>query len=142
MIRIFWDTNLFIYYLEDFGEPSQLVDVVARRMRERNDRLYTSFFTLGEALVKPTEREDEHLCARIEEYIVRYTELIPFTRTTARLYARIRKLGAVKPPDAIQLACAAQEEMDIFVTNDERLSKKIIPGIKLIVSLKQAAEVL
>ena len=47
MSRVFWDTNLFIYLLEDKGE------------------LMTSALTLGEILVKPKEAGQEVL---VEKY--------------------------------------------------------------------------
>jgi len=39
-------------------------------------------------------------------------------------------------PDAIQLACAAAAHL--FITNDDRLSRKQVPGVKFIASLDQA----
>jgi len=44
----------------------------------------------------------------------------------------------VKPPDAIQLACASQANTDLFITNDDRLSKKVIAGVQFITSLADA----
>jgi hypothetical protein len=40
--------------------------------------------------------------------------------------------------DAIQLACAAHARVDLFITNDERLSTKSIPHIHLVSSLQRA----
>jgi hypothetical protein len=40
--RIFWDTNLFIYLIEDHGDLSERVALLRKRMMERNDDLYTS----------------------------------------------------------------------------------------------------
>jgi len=53
MSRIFWDTNLFIYLLEDYGALSKRVAEVRKRMTARRDQLYTSTLSLGEILVKP-----------------------------------------------------------------------------------------
>ena len=41
MSRVFWDTNLFIYLLEDFGARSEQVAHLYLRMHERGDRLVT-----------------------------------------------------------------------------------------------------
>jgi hypothetical protein len=38
----------------------------------------------------------------------------------------------------VQLACASAAAVDLFITNDERLSTKIIPGIKFVTSLERA----
>ena len=48
------------------------------------------------------------------------------------------ELDLVMPPDAIQLACAASVGIDLFITNDDRLSRKNIPGINFITSLARA----
>ena len=53
MKSIFWDTNLFIYLLEDSPKFGQAVAELRRRMLRRNDRLFTSAMTVGEVLVKP-----------------------------------------------------------------------------------------
>ena len=53
--RIFWDTNLFIYLIEDQGEHAEKVVALLKRMIEREDDLLTSALTLGEVLVKPME---------------------------------------------------------------------------------------
>jgi predicted nucleic acid-binding protein len=64
--------------------------------------------------------------------------VIDFDSDAALAYARIRKDRSVRPPDAIQLACAATGEMELFITNDDRLSQKTVEGIHFIVSLERA----
>jgi predicted nucleic acid-binding protein len=136
--RIFWDTNLFIYLIEDHGDMSERVAQLRKRMIERNDELYTSALTLGEILVKPMEAGDEVLGRRYEAALRQGAAIIPFDVEAARLYAGIRKDRTIRPPDAIQLACAAQARIDLFITNDERLSIKSIPRIQFVSSLQRA----
>ncbi|HMF50211.1 MAG TPA: PIN domain-containing protein [Candidatus Saccharimonadales bacterium] len=138
MSRIFWDTNLFIYLIEDHGDLSERVALLRRRMIERNDDLYTSALTLGEVLVKPVEVGNEVLARRYEAALRQGAAIIPFDVEAARLYAGIRKDRTIRPPDAIQLACAAQVRVDLFITNDERLSAKSIPRIQFVSSLLHA----
>ena len=138
MSRIFWDTNLFIYLIEGHGELSERVAALRKRMIERNDDLYTSALTLGEILVKPVEIGDEVLARRYEAALRQGATIIPFDIETSRLYASIRKDRTIRPPDAIQLACAAQASVDLFITNDERLSAKSIPQIQFVSSLQRA----
>jgi predicted nucleic acid-binding protein len=61
--------------------------------------------------------------------------VIPFTVETADAYARIK--GSLKIPsaDAIHLACAATAGTDLFLTNDQNLVGKIIPGIQFIAGI-------
>ena len=138
MSRIFWDTNLFIYLIEDHGDLSERVALLRKRMIERKDDLYTSALTLGEVLVKPVEVGDEILARRYEAALRQGAAIIPFDVEAARLYAGIRKDRTIRPPDAIQLACAAQARVDLFITNDERLSAKSIPRIQFVSSLLHA----
>jgi predicted nucleic acid-binding protein len=133
--RVFWDTNLFIYLFEDTGALSDRVAEVRQRMIDRGDELFTSTLTLGEILVKPAEGGDAGLMARYEDALGRVATLLPFARETALRYADIRRDRSIRAPDAIQLACAATARIDLFVTNDDRLSTKRIAGIQFIQSL-------
>jgi uncharacterized protein len=136
--RIFWDTNLFIYLIEDHGDLSERVANLRKRMIERNDDLCTSALTLGEILVKPLEVGNEIIARRYEAALRQGAAIIPFDVEAARLYAGIRNDRTIRPPDAIQLACAAQARVDLFITNDERLSTKSIPRIQFVSSLQRA----
>jgi predicted nucleic acid-binding protein len=137
--RIFFDTNLFIYMVEEAGERAARIRGILERMSKRHDELLTSTLTLGEVLVKPLESNDESLADQYEKLLSSPgVSVLPFDRDSARIYARLRRDRGLKSPDAIQLACAASARCDMFLTNDDRLSKKIVPGIQFIVSLDQA----
>jgi len=135
MSRIFWDTNLFIYLFEGYGELSMKVQFLRKRMLERGDQLLTSTLTLGELLVKPTEKGDSELCQRYERALSASAVLISFDTKAAVQYARLRCDRSIRPPDAIQLACASTAQVDLFITNDERLQSKHVDGIQFLVSL-------
>jgi predicted nucleic acid-binding protein len=138
MSRVFWDTNLFIYLLEGTDARAERVAELRRRMRERNDQLCSSTLTLGEVLVKPLERGDEALRERYETALGQAVQFVPFDQEAARLYALIRQDRTIRAPDALQLACAATARTDLFITNDDRLSRCRIPGIQFIVALEHA----
>ena len=139
MSRIFWDTNLFVYLLEDKGELAERVVSLRERMMERNDELLTSTLTLGEILVKPLEAGDETLARRYEQTITDAATVIPFDRTAAYAFATLRRERTIQPPDAVQLACASVAGVDLFITNDYRFNRKVVPGIHFIQSLATAA---
>jgi predicted nucleic acid-binding protein len=88
--------------------------------------------------VKPAETGDEALRARYEDAIVTAATLIPLSRDAAQAYASIRRDRSIRAPDAIQLACAASARIDLFVTNDDRLTSKSVPGIHFIQSVRRA----
>ena len=138
MSRVFWDTNLFVYLVEDRGARAEQVVALRGWMMEREDELLTSALTLGEVLVKPMEEGDETLMRRYEHAIGAGATVLPFDDHAARRFADIRRDRSVKAPDAIQLACAAAANVDLFVTNDDRLSRKHVRGIQFIQSLDKA----
>ena len=137
MSRIFWDSNLFIYLLEDHPEFSQAVADLRRKMLERGDQLLTSALTLGEVLVKPLALNDLELSRIYDGMISKAAVVLPFDGKAARRYAVIRNDRSVKAPDAIQLACASEAGTDLFITNDRRLQGKRVEGIQFIVALDQ-----
>lgn len=136
MTRVFWDTNLFVYLLAG-GTFAARVRQVRSRMLERGDQLVTSALTLGELLVKPRE-SGESVLRDHETTIRQIATILPFDAACAPRYAAIRGDRAIKAPDAIQLACAAAADVDLFITNDDRLSRKHVPGVKFIASLERA----
>jgi len=137
MSRIFWDTNLFIYLWEDYGTLSEAVKELRVKMLRRGDQLLTSTLTLAEILVKPADAGNSELCRKYEEAISSVALLIPLDTKVAKIYAAIRRDRRLKAPDVIQLASAASVSADLFVTNDERLQGKHVPGIQFIVPLSR-----
>ncbi len=139
MSRIFWDTNLFVYLFEDYQDLSDRVAALRQRMISRGDQLCTSTLTLGELLVKPCQAGDDTTKRRYEHAVTAAAHVIPFDSGAARKYAALRAADTtIRPPDAVQLACAAEALADLFITNDDRLSQKIVPGIQFVVSLERA----
>jgi predicted nucleic acid-binding protein len=135
MSRIFWDTNLFIYLFEGYGELSKKTSELRARMLTRGDQLLTSTLTLGEILVKPTEQGETELCKKYETVVSATSILLPLDTNAAKIYAQLRCDRSLRPPDAIQLACAAAAGVDLFITNDMRLQGKQVQGIQFIVPL-------
>jgi predicted nucleic acid-binding protein len=136
--RIFWDTNLFIYLFEGHGLHFDHVRRLRQSMLARSDQLITSALTLGEVLVKPIEEGDHELRQNYEEAITSTALVIPFDAPAARIFAALRTDRSLRPPDAIQLACAAHARVDLFITNGARLQSKHVDGIQFIVTLDRA----
>ena len=137
MSRVFWDTNLFVYLVEGHRHGQQ-VAALRRRMMEREDELLTSALTLGEVLVKPMESGDRELRQRYESVITAGATVVPFDVRAAPRFAEIRRDRSIRAPDAIQLACASMAGVDLFITNDDRLSRKRVRGIHFIQPLHNA----
>jgi len=137
MIRVFWDTNLFIYLFESSGALSKQVASLRTRMLMRGDQLLTSAMTLGEVLVKPLQSGDSKAADYYRTLITTTSVLLPFDEKAALVYARLRADRSLRPPDAIQLSCAASVGIDLFITNDAHLHFGQIPGIQFIVPLER-----
>lgn len=136
MSRIYWDTMLFVYWLEDHPAYAPRVRQILSKMEERQDQLYTSAFTVGEILVGPYKLHAFDTGRRIREFFESsFVEIISYTVKTADFYARMRADQSVSPADAIHLACAAEVGTDLFLTNDASLAGKVIPGIQFIAGL-------
>jgi len=135
--RIYWDTMLFIYWLEENPQFGKRVDAIWSRMQERNDQLITGALALGEVFAGAYKRgankeRIQEVKAALESSV---SAVIPFTAETADVYGRIK--GSLKIPsaDAIHLACAATAGTDLFLTSDKNLVGKIVPGIQFIAGL-------
>ena len=137
MSRIYWDSMLFIYWIEDHPQYAKRVGEIHSRMTARGDQLLTGSFTFGEVLAGFYRRgyPDQAKQARGQlQGIV--TEVVDFTMETADLYSRIRGQLLLPAADAIHLASAAQAGTDVFLTNDKRLLGKLVPGIHFIASMQ------
>jgi len=136
MSLVYWDTMLFAYLFEGHAEFKPKVMHIVQRMEDRGDTLCTSVFTVGEILAGPsrTQRWDEVSKMRA---LFRSAELrlLEFKLSTAEIFAEIRGRVGVSSGDAIHLACAAEARVDLFLTHDKRLAKKIVPGIQFIATL-------
>ena len=136
MSRIYWDTMLFVYLIEDNAVFGSKVRHIYERMQKRGDTLSTSTLTYGEALTGPLKGGDSQLADQMRQlFHGDEVELLPFLRSTAELYASIRAKGTASAPDAIHLATAAENHTDVFLTNDKRLHHLAISGIQFIAGL-------
>jgi predicted nucleic acid-binding protein len=109
---------------------------ILSKMEERQDQLCTSSFAAGEVMVGPYKTRATAVTKQIREFFESsFVEVIPYTLETADLYAQIRADHGVSPPDAIHLACAAQAGTDLFLTNDSKLTGKVVPGIQFITGM-------
>ena len=64
--------------------------------------------------------------------------LVPFTAETAGRYAVIRAIQRFSHADSMQLACAAQAGVDLYLTGEPELAGKLVPGIQFIAGVDGA----
>ena len=136
MSRIYWDTMLFIYWIEEHPTRVDGIRRLLSRMERRGDRLCTSTFGLGEVLVGARQRDDRHLAEAVRTAMrPPHVDLLPFDAVAAECYAEIRARHRTTPADSIHLACAAAAGVDLFLTNDAKLTRLDVPGIRFIAGL-------
>src|SRR5437868_13101046 len=63
--RIYWDTMLFIYWLEDHPQFAKRVGEIRSRMNERGDQLVTAAFTFGEILAGVYSKASAELARQV-----------------------------------------------------------------------------
>lgn len=133
MSRIYWDTMLFIYLLEDNPSYSLRARHLLGRARRRGDSLFTSCLALGELMAgaekssKP--QKEQTLRQTIRE--MGFT-CLPFDEGAVAPFSWLRSREKLKVADAIHLACAASAGIDLLLTGDKQLIKLDVPGIQFI----------
>jgi predicted nucleic acid-binding protein len=140
--RVFWDTNLFIYFYEEHPSYAKPIARLRRTMMQRGDQLITSWMTVGEVQVQPRLSGDHALGHALRKSIMEAATIVDFNEDAAEHYVAVRSTSKVKGPDAIQLACAASSGVELFVTNDAALHRVRVNGIHFIVSIETALQLL
>ncbi len=136
MNRVYWDSMLFIYFLEANPAFAKRVQRMHEGMHRRGDILCTSIFAVGEVLTGPRKRNDAAGIQGIKKFFSsKDIEILPFTIEAADMYSMIRAQARVSQADGIHLATAAVAGVDLFVTNDSDLHKLRIPGIRFFADL-------
>lgn len=136
MNRVYWDTMIFIYLLEGHPDLGPLVKSLQAAMQNRKSCLFTSAFTAGEVFAGLERlRATELLAVAREFFSSNQVEILPFDLATARIYGSVRAQANISAQDAIHIATAAHAEIDLFITNDKKLQKLSIPGIRFFAGL-------
>jgi predicted nucleic acid-binding protein len=134
--RIYFDTMIYAYWLEDHAALSERVRQIYDAMLRRGDTLCSSLFVLSELLVGPLKVQDTQAAKLIEQYFQSdAVTMLPYTFASVRIFARLRAQHEVRSLDALHLAIAATDRVDLFLTNDHRLQKLVVPGLPFIASL-------
>jgi predicted nucleic acid-binding protein len=133
MSRIFWDTMLFIYLLDDHPTFGPRARHLLERSYRRGDSLYTSYLALGEVMAGAEKSPDPQKALAVRETIWEMGfSCLPFDEGAVAPFGRLRAKERLKVADAIHLACAASAGIDLFLTGDEQLVKLDVPGIQFI----------
>lgn len=136
MSLVYWDSMLFIYWLEGHAVYGERVRNIYQRMQERKDTLCTCAFGVAETLVGPYKVGAREQAERTREALrPPFVKVLPFTLEAADHFARLRAERGFAAVDAVHLACAADAGVDLFLTNDRKLAGQIVPGIQFVAGL-------
>jgi predicted nucleic acid-binding protein len=133
MSRIYWDTMLFIYLLEDHPDFAPRVRQLLERSYKRRDSLFTSYLALGEVLAgaekSPYPEKTMAVRQTLQEMGFSY---LPFDGGAVGVFSRLRAREKLGVADSIHLACAASAGIDLFLTGDQQLVRLDIPGVQFV----------
>jgi predicted nucleic acid-binding protein len=136
MTRVFWDTMLFIYLLQDDPEFGERVRHLRTRSLQRGDEICTSALAVGELLAGVYRDKSEAEAIRVRDGIVRSgVRILPFDLAASTRFGSIRARYRTSAADSIHLACAVTASVDLFLTGDEGLLKLHVDGIKFIAGI-------
>jgi len=134
--RVYLDTNLFIYVVEDILPYAEQVRPLLQAADQGEIRLVTSLLALAEALVMPCRKRDADLIATYWELFTRPPPGLFVAQLGAAVLERAARLRAtldsLRLPDAIHLATAESEQYDLFLTNDKRLKAVTVLSVVIL----------
>jgi len=137
MSRVFWDTMLFIYLVEEQPDFYERCRYLLERSFDRGDSLFTSHLVLGEVLAGAQKSPFPEKTRQIRE-IVREMEFtaLPFDEGAVGIFSELRIKRRFGIADSINLGCAAAAGMDVFLTGDKDLPGLVLPGIQFVVNFE------
>lgn len=127
---------IFIYLLEGHPDLGPLVKSLHVAMQERKSRLFTSAFTAAEVFAGLEKLRATDLLHVAQDFFSSdQVETLSFDLATARIYGSVRAQTHISAQDAIHVATAAHAGIDLFITNDKKLQKLSMPGIRFFAGL-------
>lgn len=133
MSRIFWDSMIAIYLLEDHPLFAPRVQDLLERSFRRNDLLFTSYVALGEILAGAEKAADPRKTQAVQVTLQEIGfSYLAFDSGAVAPFSELRAKKKLKIADSIHLACAASAGIDLFLTGDKQLVKLDVPGIQFI----------
>ena len=120
-MRIYLDAAPVIYWVERRPIFAEHLD---ERLSAPGDFLVASELTRMECLVLPVREGDYGIIEEYDDFFaMRVVEMVPLTREVVERATQIRARYRFATPDAIHFGAALASGCDVFLTNDNRLSR-------------------
>jgi len=120
----YWDTCLFLAYLQNKENEQDIVNIIDALLRgasQKNERLII-ISTMVLAEIRPRDIYNEFHLAIVRDLFYTNRPYIKIQALTPRLADLASTIGgdhnALTPPDAIHVATALSEQVDVFYTLD------------------------
>ena len=123
--RIALDTMVFIYHFENNPQYNKITSWILKQIEIGEITGVTSTLTLLEILVKPLQLFKNDVVENYQFALTNFPNLTlsPLSTSIARKAAELRAKYNLHTPDSIQIATAIIEKTDLFLTNDNSLTK-------------------
>ena len=120
-MRIYLDSAPVIYVVEQHAPYAEYLDT---RLSILEDTLVASELTRLECRILPLREGNHRVLQDFDDYFAaRVLELAPLTREVMDMATLIRAQYGFATPDAIHLGAAIAADCDVFLTNDNRLTR-------------------
>lgn len=132
--RLAADAMIFIYHFDRVEPYFTRTSKLLFKAQQEQYEIITSIITVIEVLSPTVYRQTPDIIKEINIYFTeaRYLRVIDVTWTIAQEAARLRRQHTfLRTPDSIQLATALVTRADIFITNDAKLGRLSLPGLKI-----------
>lgn len=113
------DSAPLIYYIEEEPRYLPLLAPIIDAIDEGKITCYASTIALLEVLVKPLRERNEALAREYHEILLHSRlRLVAVNATIAQEAARLRAQYRLKTPDALHIATALVQKVDVLLTNE------------------------
>ncbi|NKB70188.1 MAG: PIN domain-containing protein [Candidatus Latescibacteria bacterium] len=120
-MRLYLDTAPVIYVVEQVDEYADSID---ERLNQPDTVLITSQLTQLECRVKPVREANAELLRDYDEFFEEAVEeIVALSCAVIDRATHIRAHFNFKTPDAIHLAAAVEAKCEMFLTNDNTLTR-------------------
>jgi predicted nucleic acid-binding protein len=129
---VYFDANIFIYLLEHHSDLGEVCLSIVQSAVDKELDGCSGDLVLAELLVKPLKDNNARAVKAVKDLFSKETriELLPHKRSTFETAALLRANYKIKLPDALHIATAIENHIEVFLTNDREIPS--IPEITVL----------
>ncbi len=124
-MKLFLDACAIIYLIESHQQQGEETRRLVTEVIQNNGQLVASTLSMLECKVLPLKTKNDELLAKYQHFfILSNVQLIQLSEHVINIATnlRVRYPNSLRTPDALQLACALEADVDNFLTGDKKLS--------------------